>query len=110
MLHCGLQQLNCFDNDNECSMASRVSVLLTNGTVYVRLVKHLLGLNFLKLPFPTAFMLLVANFDHNMTNEVPTGAGLIASEIFSPEVLYSSVIHTFEYHLATIFRTLDILS
>ena len=37
--------------------------------------------------------------DHNMTTEVPTGDGLMASEIFTPEVLYSSVIHNFEYHL-----------
>jgi len=44
-------------------------------------------------------MLLVANTDHNMTTEVPTGGGLMASEIFTPEVLYSFVIHSFEYHL-----------
>jgi len=39
---------------------------------------------------------------HNMTTEVPTGGVLMASEIFSPEVLYSSVIHNFEYHLANL--------
>lgn len=47
-----------------------------------------------------------ANFDPNVTTEVPTEGGLMASEIFAPEMLYSSVIHNFEYHLAIHFRTL----
>ena len=54
-------------------------------------------------------MLLAANIDYklcNMTTEVPTGGGLMASEIFTPEVLYSSVIHNFEYHLPILIQTL----
>ena len=47
--------------------------------------------------------------DHNMTTEVPTGDGLMASEIFTPEVLYSSVIHNLEYHLPILVRTLPSL-
>ena len=47
-----------------------------------------------------------ANFDPNATTDVPTEGGLMASEIFAPETLYSSVIHKFEYHLAIHFRTL----
>jgi len=45
-------------------------------------------------------MLIAASIDHNMTTEVRTGGGFMASEIFTPDVLYSSVIHSFEYHSA----------
>ena len=43
---------------------------------------------------------------YNVT-EVPTGGGLMASEIFTPEMMYSSVINNFEYHLPILLRTVS---
>jgi len=52
-------------------------------------------------------MLIAASIDHNMTTEVRTGGGFMASEIFTPDVLYSSVIHSFEYHSAIHWAKLE---
>jgi len=45
--------------------------------------------------------------DYNMTADVPTGCGLVASEILTPEVLYSSVIHNLECHLPILVKSCD---
>ena len=65
--------------------------------------RHHINLNTQVHDWPEAVPCSLLLIDHNTTTAVRTGGGFMASEIFTPDVLYSSVIHSFEYHSAIHF-------